>query len=243
MNAPFGIPAPYLTPWLMRLGRRRLPEALWQGTGGRRVVALTFDDGPSRFTPELLAALRRHDVRATFFVLGDRVERRPDVLRQAQGGGHLIALHGQQHRNLARMPVAAAIESMERCREAVEAALGGTGVPQRWHCRPPYGACGRPLLDALQARGLRVVMPAVMPGDRLLPRGWREQSGRVTRRVLRALAPGLIVALHDGEDVGARDGVYDMRRAAAVADALIPALRARGYAFVTVEELEQSPVL
>ncbi len=235
------IPAPYIMPWLVRLGQRRWPQALWNGNSSRPQIALTFDDGPSRFTPALLAVLAEENVCATFFVLGDRAQKYPELVRQMHDAGHLLALHGNRHQAWTRLTASALTEDLDRCAKSVRRALGDD-VFTFEYCRPPYGRCNRRVLDVVAQNGLRAVMLNIMPGEQLLPAGWRELPARTLRRVLREARPGAIVALHDGERGAASDGVYDNPHAAENARAIIRALRARGYEFVTVEAFDlQSP--
>ena len=65
-------------------------ESIYRGTSGRRSIALTFDDGPSESTPALLEVLRKHNVKATFFMCGANVERCPEIARQVVAAGHEI---------------------------------------------------------------------------------------------------------------------------------------------------------
>src|SRR5262245_61738894 len=71
--------------------------SVYQGSRNRRLIALTFDDGPSESTPELLAILKKHDVLATFFMCGSNVDRLPEVARMVQQAGHEIGNHTDSH--------------------------------------------------------------------------------------------------------------------------------------------------
>lgn len=228
--------APYLVPVFLHLARRHHPDVLWQGEGDKRLIALTFDDGPGRFTPELLDALRQEKVPATFFVLGDRVERRPDLLRRTVEEGHLVALHGYEHRSPRKLSEAELSGSVHRNREVVEQALGARQGPSRWFYRPPYGHLNRGVVWMAKALDLRIVLLSILPGEHLLyPPGWRELPATTVARVKRAARPGAIVCLHDGEALGKQDGVYDNPTIAATALAVIRELKNQGYAFTTVD--------
>jgi peptidoglycan/xylan/chitin deacetylase (PgdA/CDA1 family) len=79
--------------------RRHFPQALWNGPGDHRAIALTFDDGPHpQDTPRLLELLARQQVRATFFQVGKQVAEYPDLVRQVAEAGHQIGMHGYRHR-------------------------------------------------------------------------------------------------------------------------------------------------
>ncbi len=108
-----------------------------------RCVALTFDDGPGPKSAELSLMLRDEGVPATFFLLGESVERYGQVLDTHRDCGHVIALHGEQHRPFVSGRVAE--RQLRRCRQRVEACLAGppwTGLP--WF-RPPYGIGDEPV--------------------------------------------------------------------------------------------------
>jgi peptidoglycan/xylan/chitin deacetylase (PgdA/CDA1 family) len=95
-------------------------------------VALTFDDGPGPKTPELAQLLREQAVPATFFVLGESVQRYGHLLDTCRDRGHTIALHGESHRPFWSLELA--VDQLSRCRERVTDYLGET----IWF-RPPYG--------------------------------------------------------------------------------------------------------
>src|SRR5439155_8821651 len=122
--------APLVPPLCGALGvERRLEPA-------RGAVALTFDDGPHpQGTPAVLEALERTGAVATFFLVGEQVERRPALAREITTAGHGIALHGHRHRNLLRVPPRALAEDLRRAGALIAEA---TGVAPRLY-RPPYG--------------------------------------------------------------------------------------------------------
>src|SRR5436309_5070171 len=108
---------------------RRLPP-------GTRGVALTFDDGPHpEGTPALLDLLRDAQAQVTFFLIGEQVERWPEIAERIAREGHAIALHGYGHRNLLRVPPQALARDLDRGARAIEEATGA--APALY--RPPYG--------------------------------------------------------------------------------------------------------
>lgn len=233
------IAAPYLVPWIIRSKHACFPEAIWQVPSAEREIALTFDDGPSRFTPGLLDVLQKRAVRATFFVLGDRVQRHGEVISRIQREGHQLGLHGYHHWSFRKHPLSEVLSNLQRGREVLERCLGAP-IPNPVLCRPPFGHCRTSTLRALRAEQMELVFYGVLPGEQLLPRGWRETPSTVCRRVLKALCPGLIIALHDGEATGGQDGVFDGSQIGEVADAVILAAQTRGYRFVNLEPASRS---
>jgi len=157
-----------------------------------KAVALTFDDGPSpEVTPAVLDALRAFGVRATFFVLGEAVERAPHLLRRIVAEGHTVGLHGDTHRPFVLLSGREIAGEIGRARGAVLRACPDV-VLSPW-LRPPHGFKSPGVLWATHRAGLRLAGWAVDGRD------YRETDPvRVARNVLDALRPGAVVLLHDG---------------------------------------------
>jgi peptidoglycan/xylan/chitin deacetylase (PgdA/CDA1 family) len=191
----------------------------------RQQIALTFDDGPSpRSTPKLLAELARHQARATFFVLGAKAERFPEILRAIHAAGHEIGVHGQTHdRLLSLRHPRKIVADLERAQSIVAAA---TGHPARLF-RPPVGHVSPRTAVAARRLGLTLVGWNVRARDGLA--GARADA--VARRVVSRLRPGAIVLLHDASE---RDQ-FEPASVAAIGP-ILTALSERGLACVTVSE-------
>jgi peptidoglycan-N-acetylglucosamine deacetylase len=180
-------------------------------------VALTFDDGPDpRGTPAVLDALSRAGARATFFVLGEQVERRGDLLARTLADGHRVELHGHAHLRHTEHP-RAAIEADLR---AALAALDAAGVqPSLW--RLPWGAAADFSVALAAEHGLRLAGWTADSHD------WRGDAAPAMLAALEPqLAPGAIVLAHDGVGIGALRA--DCAQTAALVESLVAALRARG---------------
>ena len=152
----------------------------FQSTTRRRVVALTFDDGPGAVTASVLAQLRRARQHATFFVIGRQVAARAGVLARAVRDGNAIGNHTWDHADVSAGDAAAAGELLWTSRAIRRA----TGAPP---CvlRAPYGRSGPGLVAAARAQGMVVTEWNVDPQD------WRSPSpARTARAVLSALRPG-----------------------------------------------------
>jgi peptidoglycan/xylan/chitin deacetylase (PgdA/CDA1 family) len=118
-------------------------------------VALTFDDGPNDpYTQQLLELLARHRVRATFFLIGSFVRRRPEIARAILQGGHLIGNHTMTHPSLLWERPSRVREELAACNSAIEDA---TGEAVEWF-RPPFGARRPDVLRAAEELGLTPVM-------------------------------------------------------------------------------------
>ncbi len=157
-----------------------------------KTVALTFDDGPSpESTPAILDALTACGVRATFFVLGEAVERFPDLLRRIVAEGHSVGLHGHRHRPFVLLSGREIQEEIGRAREAVRRACPDV-VLVPW-LRPPHGFKSPGVLWTVGRAGFRLAAWSVDAQD------YRETDPeRMARNVLGALRPGAVILLHDG---------------------------------------------
>lgn len=181
--------APALAPVLPGLGPRLGIVHRQDGAGG---VALTFDDGPHpQGTPIVLEILREADARATFFLAGEQVERRPALAAEIVAAGHRVELHCHRHRNLLRLTAGQFAEDAERGRAAIEEA---SGQPVTDH-RPPYGIYSAGALRACRRRGWRPVLWSKWGRD------WRGRATArsITRRATGSVADGDILLLHDAD--------------------------------------------
>lgn len=210
-GAPRPRPGPAARPAASRLGPEIPPELR-----NTRTVALTFDDGPSRYTPQILAVLRRHGISATFCMLGDSAARLPAVARQVAREGHQICNHSRDHRDFARLTPRQARAEVTAGQRQIHAA---TGVTPRIF-RFPYGSSDRAARTIVTGYGLRIVGWDVDPND------WKRPPSRaLTARVVSRVRPGSVVLMHDGGG--------DRSHTAASLDATIRRLEAKGYRFAT----------
>ncbi len=195
-----------------------------RGPSGRRAIALTFDDGPSESTPELLDILDRHNARATFFQCGMHVERLPAIAREVAARGHEIGNHTWSHPRLWMRSARGIERELTTAQDAIEQATGAT--PKVF--RPPYGERWFGLHDAERRLGLTDVKWTALAWD------WRLSADSIVGRLLRAAAPGAILCLHDGRDVAVRP---DIGATIEAVRRLVPSLAAQGYRFETVSEI------
>jgi peptidoglycan/xylan/chitin deacetylase (PgdA/CDA1 family) len=163
---------------------------------GARGVLLTFDDGPHPVgTPAVLKILARADARATFFMVGEQVERRPQLAAEVLAGGHVVALHGYRHRLQLRLGGALVREDLVRGLAVLEQA---TGVRPTLH-RPPYGIYSPAGLGFVRGEGLRPLLWSRWGKD------WRKFTSppRIAARAAGA-AEGDVILLHDADFYSAR---------------------------------------
>lgn len=159
-------------------------------------VALTFDDGPHlEWTPRVLQALADAQIRATFFLQGDRLEQAPQLARQAAAVGHSLQAHCYQHRSHHALQEGEIAADLQRLLDAMRCA--GLAKPDLW--RPPYGDIASPrTYDVARAHHLRVVTWTVETCD------WARDSAPAIlaellaqRRPATRLEPDSIVLMHD----------------------------------------------
>jgi peptidoglycan/xylan/chitin deacetylase (PgdA/CDA1 family) len=161
------------------------------GSGGiavRSALALTFDDGPSPWTVEILDLLAEHGARATFFVLGDNIAGHERILRRAIAEGHLLGLHSWSHPHLPDLSPGEIRDEMFRTQAAIERATGT--IASFW--RPPYYEADERVRRALEGTELVEVGCTVAPEDY----HWPAQHSAAF--AIERLAPEAIVDLHDG---------------------------------------------
>lgn len=199
-------------------------RGFYRGPRDKRLIALTFDDGPSNETPALLDLLARYGVRATFFVCGQNVERRPAVARAVLEAGHEVGNHTNTHPLLLRLPPSGVRAEVSETQQILEDRLGVR--PAMF--RAPFGVHAPGLRGALEDEGLLAVRWTVIGHD------WRLPAGRIAERVLRGAGPGGIVCLHDGDQVRP---IADRSQTLAAIETILGPLLDEGYRFVTISEM------
>jgi peptidoglycan/xylan/chitin deacetylase (PgdA/CDA1 family) len=195
----------------------------WHGPRRRGSMAITFDDGPNvTFTEQVLALLDKHDAKATFFMIGENVEREPGLAREIAARGHAVGSHTYSHQKLSRVPLAVAKQEIDRG----HAALVGAGLPDQRLFRAPHGLKTFAVFRHLRRRGLRLIGWTAGVFDTDCPR-----ASVIAGRARRWVRPGSILLLHDGK-YG-----HDRRPMVEALDQILSLARQRGVGLVTVPEL------
>ena len=181
------------------------------------MIALTFDDGPSQYTWDIVDVLKNHNARATFFLLGSRVATHQAAIDNALAYHNEIASHTFAHKNLTKLTESEVIEQVRWVDEALQQQHNYTPTL----LRVPYGAKNEQVQEILKAEGKPIIGWSVDPYD------WKvKNKEKVVNHILNSVQDGDIVLMHD---------IYEPT-AEAVAE-LVPALQERGYQLVTVSEL------
>ena len=204
---------------LRKLAVRLPAAAIARGLAGRRRrMALTFDDGPHPgYTERILKILQDAGVRATFFVVGDRVVRYPELLRQEISRGHEIGNHTYRHRNLRTLSNLEIVTELEQNRDLVRQ----VGQVEMNLFRPPGGQFDDRVLRLAAALNYRTILWSNAPADHTSP-----PAELIEDRILGHVGNGVIILCHDG-----------IEGTIAALPRVIASVRAGGYEFVTVSEL------
>jgi peptidoglycan/xylan/chitin deacetylase (PgdA/CDA1 family) len=187
------------------------PSPRFSGSGDRKRIALTFDDGPSSYTPQILSILRHHHAKGSFFEIGEQVSSASGAVLKA---GDELANHSYHHESYPSRSSMAATNSRIRSATGFEPCL----------FRPPGGFYNSRVVGDAKALGMTTVMWNVDPRD------WSNPgSDAIYSRVVSAARPGAIVAMHDGGG--------DRSQTVAALPRIIKTLHGRGYRLVTVSRL------
>jgi peptidoglycan/xylan/chitin deacetylase (PgdA/CDA1 family) len=206
------------------------------GPRNQRVVALTYDDGPNPpYTTQILNVLERENVHATFFLVGRAVKAYPGVVRREVGDGDAVGNHSWSHAHLVLETASGIRDSLQWTDDAIYAA-----AHVRTHImRPPFGARDWLVLDQVRELGYTPIMWSVP-----LPRDWENPPAQVIAgRVLRNVADGSIIVLHDGNRGIVCAGSHlppatcDRKNDIEATRLIVRELKGRGYRFVTIPEL------
>lgn len=198
--------------------------SVYRGVTTRRAIALTFDDGPSESTPELLDILDRYGAPATFFQCGANVRRLPQVAREVAAAGHEIGNHSDTHAYLFIRTPHQILDELRQAQETIEQA---TGLCPRLF-RAPYGVRWFGLREAQRRLDLLGVMWTAIGVD------WKLTHDRVSALLGRSACNGAIFCLHDGRILQPQP---DIRVTLRAVERLLPVLIDEGYHFERVSDI------
>jgi peptidoglycan/xylan/chitin deacetylase (PgdA/CDA1 family) len=166
--------------------QRLFNKRIWRIETDRRELFLTFDDGPHpRITSAVLDILKKHDAKATFFCIGDRVKRFPHIYKRILDEGHAVGNHTMHHLNGWKSGIDEYCSDVEEAAKYIHSNL----------FRPPYGRINSKQFKYISAKEMKTIMWTVLSGDydsRLSPR-------EINKRIMRGLQKGNIYLFHDSE--------------------------------------------
>ena len=198
------------------------------GTGKNcREMALTFDDGPNDpHTLRLAEVLAKYDVKATFFLIGQYVDRRPDIARELVQAGHVVANHTYTHPNLVFRSQRETHEEIAKCERALNDAVGDQHAPL---FRPPFGGRRPATLRTIRAAGLTPIMWSVTGFD------WSAKTtAAIEKKVAAHVRGGDVILLHDG---GHLQFGTDRSFTVQATERLLARYKGEGYAFKTIPQM------
>jgi peptidoglycan/xylan/chitin deacetylase (PgdA/CDA1 family) len=181
----------------------------------QKVVALTFDDGPSQYTPRVVAALEQTHTPATFFCIGQQAEADRTEIVRLKAAGFEVENHTWNHALLTRLTFDQVVQEIRLTEEVVG--------PTRY-LRPPGGYYNPIVREAVASQGMMLIRWNVDTRD------WQHQDiPWILSRVETEVRPGSIILMHDGGG--------DRSQTASAVPLMIAWLRSQGYGFVTVNQL------
>lgn len=177
-------------------------------------VALTFDDGPSEQTELLLEGLRTRNVRATFFVVGEKIQDYEEVMKQMVRDGNIVGNHSYSHKQLNHVSEKTLREEIDKTNEVLRKLTGESPV----YLRPPYGEWKKEREEEFD------MIPVFWDVDSL---DWKLQdTQKIVTGVLDQVEDGDIILMHDGYETSTKAVMV-----------IIDSLKKEGYEFVTVEDM------
>jgi peptidoglycan/xylan/chitin deacetylase (PgdA/CDA1 family) len=210
------------------------PTGQWYGQTfaglprGSRQIALTYDDGPNDpHTLRLLEVLAKHNVHATFFLIGRYVQQHPEIVREIVQAGHVVGNHTFTHPLLIFKREAEIREELVRCRASLQDAIG---EPSKLF-RPPFGGRRPAVLRVARELGLEPIMWNVTGYD------WNAPSAEaIERKIAKRIRGGDVILLHDG---GHKQLGADRSQTVIATERLITRYKNEGYEFVTISQMMQ----
>ena len=181
---------------------------------GEKAIALTFDDGPSDYTEKLLDGLEEYEVNVTFFVIGSKAEKNPDIVERAHSEGHLIGNHTYSHIDFYKTSLSNIKDDINKGADVIEKITGERPL----FLRAPYGNVSFVQLNQLDSFFIHWSASTL---------DWfREEEDYIYKRIMKEAKDGAIILMHDTREVT----VKAVLRA-------IPELQEQGYELVRVDEL------
>jgi len=194
----------------------------------QKLVAVTFDDGPSPvWTPQILEALKQSGIKATFFMIGEQVLKYPDIARRVVAEGHEIGNHSFDHHVLLYYTNDELEKEIIRAEEAIEVV---TGVTTRYF-RPPKAWLTDKEKQKIRQMGYKVILWSLNSKD------WVTFDDKyIIRYLVKRTRPGDIILFHDSGGVFSIEG-GDRHETVLTIPRLVEKLKEKGYKFVTISEL------
>jgi peptidoglycan/xylan/chitin deacetylase (PgdA/CDA1 family) len=199
-------------------------HVIYRVNNTEKLVAITVDDGPNpKFTPRLLDILRENKIHATFFVVGNQLEKYPDLGKRILKEGNEVGNHTYTHPKLLKNNSSEIIDEIVKCNDTIEKVLG---IKTKYF-RPPKGQLNHDIIKAAHEHGEKVVLWSIA-----LEHHDANTPEEMVNRIVNNITPGGIILMHDGR--------LDRTKSIQAVPELIKELQDNGYKFVTLSELLES---
>jgi peptidoglycan/xylan/chitin deacetylase (PgdA/CDA1 family) len=200
-------------------------KCLVRGNNGKKVVALTFDDGPTNLSDKILDVLHKNTIKATFFWQGNNLDSHPEIIAKAKKYGHQIANHSWDHTNGYDLDQDVVWEQQLYNTQSELEKIAG--IKSNYY-RPPFGAITQKQIDFFASKGITTVLWSLTTMD------WDKTQNNgidLENKFKNFLHPGAIVLMHD-QDFGKSEEVL------AALEKMIIYGKSQGYKFVTIEQIK-----
>ncbi|WP_395093368.1 polysaccharide deacetylase family protein [Vaginella massiliensis] len=195
-------------------------SVFYKAKTSQKVIALTFDDGPTEHTKDVLKLLRKYNAKATFFCIGHRFENQDKVVNEIIADGHLIGNHTYSHS--AKTGFFSTEEILAEL-DKTDALISVKTAKPTTYFRPPFGVTNPNIARAIQKRPHEVIGWSIRSLDTVI-----DDEERILRRVLPKIAPGEVILLHDTST-----------KTVKVLEQILKVLHEQSYQMVTIEELKK----
>jgi peptidoglycan/xylan/chitin deacetylase (PgdA/CDA1 family) len=205
-------------------------KSVWNGDKTKKVVALTFDDGPKpEFCQIILDALDRYGAKATFFIVGKEAEENPDLIMRMEDSGHEVGNHTYSHVSVKDMQPGEALTDIQKCSQVIY----DITKRQPKYFRPPGGAFNHGLSKKLDKIGLTTAYWSLNAADYTdvtpgyeVPEDFQLMADELTKKIVDNTEPGTIILLHNGSEQTVK-----------ALPVILAELKEKGYNFVTINDL------
>lgn len=198
-------------------------DIVWEVPTQDKFIALTFDDGPdAKLTPQILELLEKYDAKATFFVVGERVKRYPELVKKELAAGHEVGNHSFRHPPFDQLSHSSIKDELEQTQQVIFQTTGHKAVL----FRPPGGVYNDNIIQLTKQNNLQLILWSWHQDTK----DWAAPGvNKIVRKVLENAHNGDIVLMHDF--------VYHSSQTPEALKIILPELKKRGFSFVTVSEL------
>ncbi|GGG16273.1 polysaccharide deacetylase family protein [Paenibacillus aceti] len=198
-------------------------DIVWEVPTQDKFIALTFDDGPdAKLTPQILELLEKYDAKATFFVVGERVKRYPELVKKELAAGHEVGNHSFRHPPFDQLSHSSIKDELEQTQQVIFQTTGHKAVL----FRPPGGVYNDNIIQLTKQNNLQLILWS-----------WHQDTKDWAAPGVNKIVRKVLDNAHNGDIVLMHDFVYHSSQTPEALKIILPELKKRGFSFVTVSEL------